>query len=342
MKPPYEISPKAMQLLVVIAEKIGVLGAHHLIQQSPKLRKDNRIRTIQASLQIEGNTLSVDQVSAVMEKKRVLGPKKDVEEVLNALKVYQQLNLFNPLKQSDFLKAHSLLLSGLIEKSGQYRKKGVAIVKGDKLEYLASGYTMVPVLMRDLFQYLKTTEEVALVKSCVFHYELEFIHPFIDGNGRMGRLWQSLILMSEYPVFEFIPVETLIAMHQNEYYRVLSACDKEGKSTKFIDFMLSMIDKTIDQLLEDYQPKKLQEGDRIRIFLEQCSTPFSRKDYLACFPTLSTATASRDLRNAVDVGILLRTGDKMKTVYTKGKNVASQLMCEHECGLATNAVGECF
>jgi Fic family protein len=138
----------------------------------------------------------------------------------------------------------------------------------------------------------------------------------------MGRLWQSLILMSEYPVFEFIPVETLIAMHQNEYYRVLSACDKEGKSTKFIDFMLSMIDKTIDQLLEDYQPKKLQEGDRIRIFLEQCSTPFSRKDYLACFPTLSTATASRDLRNAVDVGILLRTGDKMKTVYTKGKNVA--------------------
>jgi Fic family protein len=273
-------------------------------------------------LQIEGNTLSVDQVSAVMEKKRVLGPKKDVEEVLNALKVYQQLNLFNPLKQSDFLKAHSLLLSGLIEKSGQYRKKGVAIVKGDKLEYLASGYTMVPVLMRDLFQYLKTTEEVALVKSCVFHYELEFIHPFIDGNGRMGRLWQSLILMSEYPVFEFIPVETLIAMHQNEYYRVLSACDKEGKSTKFIDFMLSMIDKTIDQLLEDYQPKKLQEGDRIRIFLEQCSTPFSRKDYLACFPTLSTATASRDLRNAVDVGILLRTGDKMKTVYTKGKNVA--------------------
>jgi Fic family protein len=319
MKPPYEISPNAMQLLVVIAEKIGVLGAHHLIQQSPKLRKENRIKTIQASLQIEGNTLSVDQVSAVMEKKRVLGPRKDVAEVLNALKVYQQLNAFNSLKQTDFLKAHSLLLDGLIDNPGKYRKKGVAIVKGDKLEHMAPGHTMVPGLMRDLFQYLKTTDEVSLVKSCVFHYELEFIHPFLDGNGRMGRLWQSLILMSEYPVFEFIPVETMIALHQKEYYRVLSTCDKEGKSTKFIDFMLSMINKTIDQLLEEYQPKKLQESDRIRIFLEQCSTPFSRKDYLVYFPNLSTATASRDLRNAVDAGILLKTGDKMKTVYTKGK-----------------------
>jgi len=308
-----------MQLLVVIAEKIGVLGAHHLIQQSPKLRKENRIKTIQASLQIEGNTLSVDQVSAVMEKKRVLGPRKDVAEVLNALKVYQQLNAFNALKQTDFLKAHLLLLDGLIDNPGKYRKKGVAILKGDELEHMAPGHTMVPGLMRDLFQYLKTTDEVSLVKSCVFHYELEFIHPFLDGNGRMGRLWQSLILMSEYPVFEFIPVETMIALHQKEYYRVLSTCDKEGKSTKFIDFMLSMINKTIDQLLEEYQPKKLQESDRIRIFLEQCSTPFSRKNYLAYFPTLSTATASRDLRNAVDAGILLKTGDKMKTVYTKGK-----------------------
>ena len=319
MKPPYEISPKAMQLLVVIAEKIGVLGAHHLIQQSPKLRKENRIKTIQASLQIEGNTLSVDQVSAVMEKKRVLGPRKDVAEVLNAMKVYQQLNAFNALKQTDFLKAHLLLLDGLIDNPGKYRKKGVAIVKGDKLEHMAPGHTMVPGLMRDLFQYLKTTDELSLVKSCVFHYELEFIHPFIDGNGRMGRLWQSLILMSEYPVFEFIPVETMIALHQKEYYHVLSTCDKEGKSTKFIDFMLSMINKTIDQLLEEYQPKKLQESDRIRIFLEQCSTRFSRKDYLAYFPTLSTATASRDLRNAAEARIIIKSGDKMKTVYRKGK-----------------------
>ncbi len=309
-----------MQLIVVISEKIGVLGAYHLIQQSPKLRKENRIKTIQASLQIEGNTLTVDQVSAVMEKKRVLGPKKDVTEVLNALKVYQQLNSFKAATQTDFLKAHSLLLHGLIEKPGQYRKKGVAIVKGDKLEHMAPGHTMVPGLMSDLFGYLKTTDEVALVKSCVFHYELEFIHPFLDGNGRMGRLWQSLILMSEYPVFEFIPVETMIAQHQNDYYQVLSACDKEGKSTKFIDFMLSMIDKTIDQLLEDYQPKKLQESDRLRIFLEQQLTPFSRKDYIAHFPALSTATASRDLRNAVDAGILLKTGDKMKTVYRLRKS----------------------
>jgi Fic family protein len=320
MKPPYEISPKAMHLLVVIAEKIGVLGAHHLIQQSPKLRKENRIKTIQASLQIEGNTLSIDQVSAVMEKKRVLGPRKDVAEVLNALKVYQQLNAFNALKQTDFLKAHLLLLDGLIDNPGKYRKKGVAIVKGDKLEHMAPGHTMVPGLMRDLFQYLKTTDEVSLVKSCVFHYELEFIHPFLDGNGRMGRLWQSLILMSEYPVFEFIPVETMIALHQKEYYRVLSTCDKEGKSTKFIDFMLSMINKTIDQLLEEYQPKKLQESDRIRIFLKQCSAPFSRKDYLAYFPMLSTATASRDLRNATEARIIIKSGDKMKTVYRLRKS----------------------
>ncbi|MGM8360963.1 Fic family protein [Flavobacterium sp. ARAG 55.4] len=316
MKPPYEITSVILKYISSISEKIGEVNAKYLVKTNPTLRKQNQIKTIYSSLSIEGNTLSEEQITAILENKRVVGPQKDIIEVLNALEVYKNLNTLKHHSEKDFLKAHKLLMKNLIGNSGKYRTKSVGIVKGSKVEHIAPPYENVPFLMKDLFQYLKDKSEISLIKSCVFHYEMEFIHPFIDGNGRMGRLWQTLILKEEYSVFEFLPFETLIAKNQEAYYNSLSVSDKEGKSTKFIEYMLGIIDESLNELL-DNSTKKLSDEERIQVFIENFTSIFTRKDYLNFFKDLSSATASRDLKKAVDNGIISKTGDKKTTVYQK-------------------------
>jgi Fic family protein len=316
MKPPYEVTSLILKYISSISEKIGVVNAKYLVKTNPSLRKQNQIKTIHSSLSIEGNTLSEEQITAILENKRVVGPQKDILEVLNALEVYKAINTLKHHSEKDFLKAHKMLMKDLIQNSGNYRTNGVGIVKGSKVEHLAPPYQNVPFLMKELFQYLKDKSEIALIKSCVFHYEMEFIHPFMDGNGRMGRLWQTLILMEEYPVFEFLPFETLISKNQTAYYSSLSTSDKEGKSTKFIEYMLSIIDQSLDELLE-HSTKKLSDENRIQIFIENHVNEFTRKDYLNYFKDLSTATASRDLKKAVETGIISKYGDKKTTIYKR-------------------------
>lgn len=260
--------------------------------------------------------MSEEQITAILENKRVVGPQKDIIEVLNALEVYDNLSSLKYQSEKDFLKAHKLLMKNLIEDPGTYRKKGVGIVKGAKVEHIAPPYQNVPFLMKDLFEYLKDKSEISLIKSCVFHYEMEFIHPFMDGNGRMGRLWQTLILMSEYKLFEFLPFETLISKNQEEYYKVLSVCDKEGKSTHFISYMLQIIDTSLSSLLEN-STKKLNETERLELFIENVEEEFTRKDYMKYFSDLSSATASRDLKKGVENQIIEKSGDKKTTVYIK-------------------------
>ncbi|MFS1521299.1 Fic family protein [Flavobacterium covae] len=316
MKPPYEITSLILKYISSISEKIGEVNAKYLVKTNPSLRKQNQIKTIHSSLSIEGNTLSEEQITAILENKRVVGTQKDIIEVLNALEVYKNINTLKHNSEKDFLKAHKMLMKDLIENSGKYRTKGVGIVKGSKVEHVAPPYENVPFLMKDLFQYLKDKSEISLIKSCVFHYEMEFIHPFMDGNGRMGRLWQTLILMEEYPVFEFLPFETLISKKQTAYYSSLSASDKEGKSTKFIEYMLSIIDQSLSELLEN-STKKLSDEDRIQVFIENFDKEFTRKDYLNYFKDLSSATASRDLKKAFENEIITKNGDKKTTVYRK-------------------------
>ena len=266
MKPPYDITPRILKLITSISEKLGEVNANYLSKQSPQLRKQNKIRTIHSSLKIEGNTLTEEQITALIENKRVIGPQKDVKEVINAIEIYENLKKFNPLSEKSFLKAHQNLMNNLIEDAGKYRKQGVGIVKGSKVEHLAPPFGNVPYLMKDLFLYLSDSEELELIKSCVFHYEMEFIHPFLDGNGRMGRLWQTLILMQKYPLFEYLPFETLISKDQEKYYNALSECDKVGKSTKFIEYMLSVIDLSISELLI-FNNRTLKEKERLEYFI---------------------------------------------------------------------------
>jgi Fic family protein len=314
MKPPYDITPKILKLITSISEKLGQVNANYLNKQSPQLRKQNRIKTIHSSLQIEGNTLTEQQITALIENKRVIGPEKDVLEVLNAIKLYQNIETYKYFSDKSFLKAHLELMKGLIESAGKYRNQGVGIVKGNKVEHVAPPFENVPFLMKELFEYLKDSEELTLIKSCVFHYEMEFIHPFLDGNGRMGRLWQTLILMSEYPVFEFLPFETLISKTQSEYYNSLSLSDKSGKSTFFIEYMLDVINKSLESLL-NYNNRILKDIDRLEYFINLGVKEFTRKDYMNTFKDLSSATASRDLKKGIELKLFECIGSLNKTKY---------------------------
>jgi len=313
MKPPYDITPIILKLITSISEKLGEINATFLDKPSPTLRKQNKIKTIHSSLKIEGNTLTEEQITSLLENKRVIGPKKDVLEVLNAIKVYENIREYKSVSEKSFLKAHSILMIELINDPGKYRKQGVGIVKGSKVEHLAPPYENVPFLIKDLFEYLKT-DEIELIKSCVFHYEMEFIHPFLDGNGRMGRLWQTLILIEKYPVFEYIPFETLISKNQEEYYKVLSKCDKTGKSTYFIEYMLGIIENSLNELL-NYNNRNFNTEERLQYFKSLKFEEFSRKDYMDTFKDISSSTASRDLKKGIELKIFFKIGEMNKTRY---------------------------
>ena len=315
MKPPYEISNRILEFIASISELVGEIKAARLIKPPTELRKRNRIKTIQASLEIEGNTLSIEQITDLINDKRVLAPKKDILEVKNAIEVYSKLDTFNARELDSLLKAHKLLMSGLIEFPGQFRKTPVGIAKGKDLAHIAPKGEMVYPLIKDLFDYLKNDTDLPLIKSCVFHYEFEFIHPFTDGNGRMGRLWQTLILKDYSKVFEFLPIETLVKERQNEYYDVLGQADRQGSSTSFIEFMLEIIKSSLDDLLNT-QNFTATDSDRISAFKDFIGDKeFSRQEYLRFNKDISSATASRDLKNAVYRGVLTKSGDKRLTKY---------------------------
>jgi len=295
MKPPYNITAKILKTTNDISEKLGEIRAYYLDKVSPKLRKQNKIKTIHSSLKIEGNTLSEKQITALLENKRIIGPKKDILEVLNAIDVYDQIKTFSPFSILSFKKAHKLLMNGLIENAGEFRKQSVGIVHGKEIAHIAPPAENVVYLIQDLFEYLKKDEDPILIKSCVFHYEMEFIHPFVDGNGRMGRLWQTVILMGKYPVFEYLPFESLIAKTQTDYYKALAQSDQIGNSTPFIEYLLGVINNSLEELLK-FRGKKLTASDRLEYIINIRLNEFSRKDYMDIFKNISSATASRDLK----------------------------------------------
>ena len=313
----YEGTSLIINLSTEIGRLLGVIDATHLRKPQTELRKKNKVKTIRASLAIEGNTLSEDQITAIIENKRVIGPSKDIKEVENAIQAYDNLSNFDAFSKESYLEAHRLLMSGLVEKPGQFRTGSVGVIQGDRIAHMAPPGWNVDNLMTNLFAYLKEGEDNLIIKSCVFHYEMEFIHPFMDGNGRMGRLWQTVILMRANPVFEYLPIEQEIKKSQEEYYNVLSQCDKEGLSTKFVEYLLGKIKLSLAELV-DTQRENFTDIERLNYFLDQINIgAFTRKEYLRMFPKISTATATRDLRKGVEEGILTRKGSDRLATYQK-------------------------
>ncbi|MFK7973767.1 MAG: Fic family protein [Rickettsiaceae bacterium] len=317
-KPPFTITNNILNLCQGVSKELGFLEGTKILTPSIQLRKDNQIKTIQSSLAIEGNSLSEEHITHILEGRRVLAPEKDIIEVENALKLYQTLNQFDALSISSILEAHSILMQSLIAENGKWRSGGVGIISKEGISHMAPQAKMVSGLMSQLFEFLKREKELSwLIKACVFHYELEFIHPFSDGNGRMGRLWQQLLLMKEHNVFEYLSIESLIKKNQKEYYTILSACDKQGESTLFIEFMLRIILKSLSEYSKGLVLPNINCSTRLeysrKLLANKC---FSRKDYILVHKNISMATASRDLKWGLENKLLLSEGSYNQIKYS--------------------------
>jgi Fic family protein len=254
-RPPFTVSAKAINLIAKISSQLERYAIRMEQEDTLRLRRANRIKTIHSSLAIEGNTLSEGEVQAVLEGKKVVAPLKEIQEVKNAIKTYELYPKLNPFSIQDLLLAHGTMMSGLVDEAGMFRKGGVGVFDGDKPIHIAPPADRVRDLMSDLFGWLENADDHLLIRSCVFHYEFEFIHPFADGNGRIGRLWQSLILGRLNPIFEHLPVENMVYSNQKAYYQAINRSSDLGDSGPFIDFML----EEILNALVDHQGKSIAD-----------------------------------------------------------------------------------
>lgn len=318
-QPPFTLNSQILDLVADIAQKVGRVDAYGQISRSLQLRKENRIRTIHSSLAIENNTLSLEQVTAVIEGKHVIAPPKDLLEVQNAIKVYENIDSFNPLSVDDLLCAHKELMGGLVPEAGRLRSGNVGVFAGKKLIHAGTPAKYVSSVLADLFAWLAADEFHPLVTSCVFHYEFEFIHPFQDGNGRMGRLWQTLILSRWNNLFAWLPVETLVKECQEDYYDVLSGSDEQGDSTRFIEFMLGMISQTLDDVLTSGNDVGINDGINVgitnaaeamreQLLLLVGENPSITVKQMASELVISTRQAERIVSSLKQEGKLVRIG----------------------------------
>ncbi|WP_270297794.1 Fic family protein [Eggerthella sinensis] len=250
-EPPFTMNDAIVDSIVAIGQTTGRILAQDSLSANPRLRRENRIKTIQSSLAIENNTLTIEQVTAVLDGKRVLAPPKDIREVQNAYEAYEALSSMDPYSMDDLLRSHRFMMAGLTEEAGRFRSKNVGVYDGDRLVHAGTPAHYVAEVMQELFSWLRSSSMHPLVKSCVFHYEFEFIHPFSDGNGRTGRLWHSLILQKWEPVFAWLPVESMVGEHQQEYYDALAVADSAGDSSVFVEFMLRMIGNTLNEAVSE-------------------------------------------------------------------------------------------
>ena len=249
-QPPFTMTEDISNLVIEIREQVGAVAAYDSLQPNPTLRRENRIKSIHSSLAIEQNTLTLEQVSDIIDGKRVLGPPQDIREVKNAYEAYERISSLDPYSVKNLLLAHRIMMEGLVKEAGVFRSKNVGVYAGNQLIHAGTPANYVPELIDQLFAWMKRSKLHPLVKSCIFHYEFEFIHPFADGNGRTGRLWQSLILQKWKPFFAWLPVETLIHEKQDEYYAALNALNSEGESTIFVTFMLQIIRDALADIIK--------------------------------------------------------------------------------------------
>ncbi len=305
-KPPFEITNQMIDYVAEIAELVGKLSAVSFLSANPTLRRSNRIRTIHGSLAIEQNTLSLEQVTAVLNGKHVLAPPKDIAEVKNAYEIYERLDELDPYSVDDLLTAHSIMTRGLVEESGVFRTRPVGVVDSEgHVLHFGTLPQYVPNLVMELLDWAKTSEVHMLIRSCVFHYELELIHPFADGNGRVGRLWHTLLLSKWNPAFAWLPVESIIHDRQQEYYAAINASNDAGESTLFIEFMLSAIKALLIEAINTSNEMSNRKMDKATLRWNKIQEFLKTHDYIMNADVrelcgVSAATANRILVKLAD------------------------------------------
>lgn len=311
-KPPFEITNQMIGYVAEIAELVGKLSAVSSLSANPTLRRSNRIRTIHGSLAIEQNPLSLEQVTAVLNGKHVLAPPKDIAEVKNAYEIYERLDELDPYSVDDLLTAHGIMTRGLVEESGVFRSRPVGVVDNEgNVLHFGTLPQYVPDLVMELLDWAKASEVHMLIRSCVFHYELELIHPFADGNGRVGRLWHTLLLSKWNPAFAWLPVESIIHDRQQEYYEAINASNDAGESTVFIEFMLSAIKASLMDVISTSDEVSDGKIDKTTLRWKKIEEYLKTHDYIMNADVrelcgVSAATANRTLSMLTIEGKLVK------------------------------------
>lgn len=304
-KPPFEITNRMIDYVAEIAELLGKLNVTDALSSNPTLRRSNRIRTIHGSLAIEQNTLSLEQVTAVLNGKHVLAPPKDIAEVKNAYEIYERLDELDPYSVDDLLTAHGIMTRGLVEESGAFRTRPVGVVDSEgHVLHFGTLPQYVPDLVMELLDWAKTSEVHMLIRSCVFHYELELIHPFADGNGRVGRLWHTLLLSKWNSAFAWLPVESIIHDRQQEYYDAINTSNDAGESAVFIEFMLSAIKASLIEAISTSDEMSDGKMDKTTLRWKKIEEYLKSHDYIMNADVrelcgVSAATANRILAQGV-------------------------------------------
>ena len=311
-KPPFTITNEILSYVSSISEKIGRITAGHSLEAKPHLRKNNRIKSIHSSLKIEANSLSLGQVREVINGKTVLGEQKEIQEVKNAYSAYERLPEINPYSIKDLKRFHGIMTLCLVDESGIFRRGEEGVFNGDECIFMAPPARLVPQLMEELFVWMKEAHCSVhpLIMSSVFHYEFVFIHPFADGNGRMARLWHTAILSKWNPIFEYIPIESQIEKFQDEYYAAIAKCHIEGESTIFIEFMLSQIDKILDDISNQLKQDNEQLTEAVRKLLEvmEYDVPYTGKTLMEKLGLKSREGFRRNyLHPAVEMNLIRMT-----------------------------------
>ncbi len=317
--PPYDITDRMLYLVSSISEKVGQITGKHSLEAKPHLRRNNKIKSIHSSLRIEANSLTLGQVRDVINGYTVLGSQKEIQEVKNAYAAYKEISKVNPYELNDLKRLHGVMTKYLVKESGVFRNSEEGVFKGDKCIFMAPPARFVPEQIDNLFNWMSNNKDNVhpLILSAIFHYEFVFIHPFSDGNGRMARLWHTILLYNWKPIFEFIPIESQIEKFQNGYYEAIADCHIDGNSNKFIEFMLSQIDSVLDNILNQTALADNMQSEYVKRLLSamEFDIPYTANDILSLLGLKSKETLRKNYLNpAIEDGLVEMTiPDKPKS-----------------------------
>ena len=310
--PPYTISNRMLELVSDISEKVGKISSHKELESKPHLRRNNRIKSIHSSLKIEANSLSLSEVRDVINGHLVLGDQKEIQEVKNAYEAYKNIPEINPTSISELKKIHGIMTYRTVNESGVFRQGEEGVFSGDKCIFIAPPPHMVSGLMNDLISWMKRSEGVVhpLILSVVFHYEFVFIHPFADGNGRMARLWHTVILYRWRNIFEYIPLESQIESFQTEYYDAIAQCHVNGNSDVFIEFMLDMIDQILDEVILQINKSNADTSEYVKRMLDvmEYDVPYTSNAIMEALGLKSKEALRKNyIKPAIELGLIRMT-----------------------------------